>query len=182
MKKAISALLLTVYLFNIGGKLVLHQYFSFLSDKFFNEQIGKGFYNTGDLTEVILPVNMPNVVDWKDYENISGQIKFENASYNYVKMKITRTALYLMCIPDYQTTKLSAQNIIDVKQTTNSPIPKKSHVPYGKMAPAGLFNYTFAPFAFSPFAKTLKGAIVHPTQRLAFQYQDTPWQPPKFSC
>jgi hypothetical protein len=182
LKKPIAALLLALYLFSLGGQLAMHPYLSYLADKFFNEQAGKGLYNTGDLTEVVLPANMPNIADWPSYENISGRIQFENVSYNYVKMKVTRTAVYLMCVPDYQTTKLSNQNVIDARQTKGLPIQKKDHVPYGKITLSGPFSCAFTQFAFSSFEETLPGIAVHPSQRLASQYMDTPWQPPKFSC
>ncbi|HEY2583397.1 MAG TPA: hypothetical protein VGI43_16415, partial [Mucilaginibacter sp.] len=116
MKKLIAVVLLAIYLFNIGGELVMHQYFSYLSDRFFNEQASKGRYNVNDLTEVKLPANMPGITDWTNYENIRGQIQFGDRSYNYVKMKITRTAIYLMCIPDYAATRLLNENIICAKQ------------------------------------------------------------------
>jgi hypothetical protein len=182
LKKPIAALLLTIYLFSVGGQLALHPLLSYFSDRFFEEQTSKGLYNTGDLTEVKIPVNMPNIADWREYENINGQINFENVSYNYVKMKITRTAMYLMCVPNYTTTKLSHQNIIEAKQSGKTAIPKKEHVPHGKTTFTGICSYAFTQFAFSSFVKTLRGTVVHPTQRLAFQYRDVPWQPPKFSC
>ena len=61
--------MLSIYLFSIGGQLAMHQYFSYVADKFFSEQTSKGLYNINDLTEVEIPVNMPNISDWKEYEN-----------------------------------------------------------------------------------------------------------------
>jgi hypothetical protein len=153
-----------------------------LSGKFFNEQTSKGFYNTGDLIEVKLPLNMPNIADWPAYENVSGRIRFENTSYNYVKMRITRTALYLMCVPDYNTTRLSNQNVIDARQDKSAPLPKKDHVPYGKTTLSSQFNCVFTQFAFCSFAKTLPAVFIQPSVRLASRYPDIPTQPPKSFC
>ncbi len=182
MKKFIAASLLAIYLFNIGGQLIMHQYFAYLADRYFSQQVGKGYYNTNDLTEVALPVNMPNVADWKNYENVTGQIQFGDASYNYVKMKITRHTLYLMCIPNYSATRLLNQNIINAKQTKNIPVPKKDHVPYGKLTVLGNFNFTFSQFAFHSFFKTITLQNAQPTQRLAFRFLTIPDQPPRLSC
>jgi hypothetical protein len=182
LKKIIAAFLLFIYLFNVGGQLALHQYLAYLSDKFFTEQTGKGLYNVNDLTEVKLPVNMPGITDWKGYENISGQVQFENQSYNYVKMKITRTALYLMCIPDYQTTRLTNQNIIDARQAKNVPVPKKDHVPYLKTTLADKFSFAFTQFAFSAFSTTLLTLPVQRVQRVIFHPLSIPDQPPQRSC
>ena len=182
MKKAIAAWMLGIYLLSLGGPLVLHQYRSFLSDKFFTEQTGKGLYNVGDLTEVKLPVNMPGITDWKNYENIKGCIQFNNVSYNYVKMKITRTALYLMCVPDYKSTRMLAQNIIDAKQSKGVPVPKKQHVPFGKATLLGNFSVAFVQFSFSSFARTLRVTPVKSSPGLLSLYRDILRQPPKSSC
>jgi len=133
MKRSIAIILLVIYLYNVGGQLVFHQYLVYKSDKFFNEQINKSRYNVNDLTEVIIPVDMPGITDWNSYEHLSGQVKFKNASYNYIKIKVTRTALYLLCIPNYETTHLTDQNIIDARGISDIPVPRKDHVPFGKV-------------------------------------------------
>lgn len=160
----------------------MHQYFSILSDRFFTEQTARGLYNVSDLTEVKIPVNMPGITDWKGYENISGRIQFENNSYNYVKMKITRKALYLMCIPDYQTTRLSNQNVIDAKQAKSVPVPKKEHVPYSKTTLSHKFNFAFVQFAFSATSTIRPTLSVQRVQRVIFHHLSIPDQPPRLSC
>jgi hypothetical protein len=182
LKKAIAVLLLSIYLFNIGRQLVLHQYLSLRSDKFFNEQARKGLYNVHDLTEVKLPVNFPNITEWSRYENITGQIQFENVSYNYVKMKITKNALYLMCIPNYEGTRLVVDNVINAKHSKTIPIPKKDHVPFGKTAVLGNFNLSFTQFAFTSFVKMVRPVAIQPVRQLAWHYPAIPEQPPKLSC
>jgi len=182
VKKLIAAIMLSIYLFNIGGQLVMHQYFSYVADRFFNEQTSKGLYNVNDLTEVALPVNMPTISDWKAYENISGQIQFGDASYNYVKMKITRHTLYLMCVPNYSTTHLLSQNIIGAKDVKNTTVPKKDHVPFSKTTLLGKFNFAFYQFAFHSFSKNIKTKDAQPAQRLACSYRSIPDQPPRHVC
>ncbi|HAL81288.1 MAG TPA: hypothetical protein DCO83_02845 [Mucilaginibacter sp.] len=182
LKKLIAVVLLAICLFNIGGQLVLHQYAVFLTARFFNEQTSKGLYNVNDLTEVKLPVNLPGISDWSAYENISGQIKFENSSYNYVKMKITRNAIYLMCIPDYATTSLTSQNIIDAKQVKDIPVPKKEHVPYSKSSVRDNFSFAFLHFRFSSPVQGLAGIDVRSCPLIIHHSPDIPEQPPKFLC
>jgi hypothetical protein len=183
LKKLIAATLLTIYLFTIGGQLVLHQYFVCLSDKFFNEQTDKGQYNVDDLTEVKIPVNMPGITDWKRYEKIVGQVQFENVSYNYIKMKITRNAIYLMCVPNYPTTHLCSQNIIVAKQVKQDPLQQKNHVPYGKIMLLNKFNIAFLQFKFIPPFKGITETLVEPIQQSLHNHSpDIPEQPPRLSC
>jgi hypothetical protein len=182
LKKIIAYALLFVYLYNIAGALVSHYYFSYLADKYFAEQAAKGFYNTNDLTEVKLPNNMPGIAEWPCYENISGQIKFADETYNYVKMRITRTAIYLMCIPDYGAGVFSNQNIINAMQVKHMPVPKKEHVPFAKLSLINTLSLAVARFEFIPFSRKLRPSIIPLSCGLISNYPDIPKQPPKFYC
>jgi hypothetical protein len=168
--------------FNIGGEIIVHRLLVYQAERFFNQQAGKGLYNVNDLTEVKLPANLPNIADWTEYENVSGRIQFENTSYNYVKMKITKTAIYLMCVPDYQTTLLLNHNVINAKGLKGVPVPSKNHVPYGKMTLLAQVNCAFTRFAFSSFAKTLSDIPTQPSKKVSNGCADIPEQPPKYSC
>ena len=148
LKKLIAISLLFIHLFNIGGQLLLHQYFVYKSDKLFNEQINKNRYNVDDLTEIKIPVNMPQINDWKNFENLTGQVQFAYSSYNYVKIRVTRTAIFLMCIPNYETTHFSNHNIIYARQIPDIPVSKKEHVPFGKISLAA-YNNQIIQYEFS---------------------------------
>jgi len=160
----------------------VYQYFSYKSDKFFNEQTSKNKYNIHDLTEIKIPVDMPTVTEWPTYENVSGHIQFEDASYNYVKMRVTRTAIYIMCVPNYETTRLVGDNVICAKHIKDVPVPKKEHVPFGKINAIEKFRFNFIQFAFSVPAKSLKTFAIQPVQRVQSNSPDIPEQPPKSAC
>lgn len=140
LKRLITISLLFIYLFNIGGQLAFYQYAVYKTENFFNEQISKNRYNVNDLTEIKIPVNLPDITDGQCYQSLNGQVQFEDASYNYVRIKITRTAIYLVCIPNYATTHLIDQNIIRVKQIKDIPVPKKEHVQFGK---TNMMSYSY---------------------------------------
>jgi len=160
----------------------LHQVLVLKADKFFNEQAGRGYYNVQELTEVRIPVNLPGIADWKGYENISGQLRLGDACYNYVKMKMTRTAMYLMCVPNYESTRLSGQNIIEAKAVRHLPVPKKDHVPFGKSIIADSFNFAFVKFNFTSPLKIRLIRIALPVQKHIVPTRDIPEQPPKSFC
>ncbi|SCW37745.1 hypothetical protein SAMN03159284_00067 [Mucilaginibacter sp. NFR10] len=182
LKKFIALMLLGFHLLNIGGQLALHQFMVYKSNKYFAEQTAKGFYNVKDLTEVVIPVNMPGITDWKNYENIHGQIRFGNNSYNYQKMRVTSRAIYLMCIPNYETTRLADKNIINARDVKENPVPQKEHVPFGKIIMQDNLNFTFVHFEFGCPVKYTQQIVVHPVQQLIPAHQDIPEQPPKAVC
>jgi len=182
LKKTIALILLNIYLLNIGGQLALRQYLVYKSDRFFNEQVGKGLYNVNDLTEVSIPVNLPAIHDWRTFENISGHITFGNATYNYVKMRLTRNALHLMCIPNYKTTRFADSNVLDAKGIKGAPVSPKEHVPFGKMVLKDNVNLSFVQFEFNCPVMPLPKNVVQPVQSLVSSHQDIPEQPPKATC
>lgn len=182
MKKLLAILLVSIHMFSICGQLVLRQYLVYKTDKFYNEQAAKGKYNVRDLTLIVIPVQLKGINEWNNYENVSGQVQFQHNNYNYVKMKLTRNAMYLMCVPNYDDTHLTGANLIDAKGIKNIPVPKKDHVPNGKCVTLCSLHYGFTLFAFSNPVKDIKTAIIQAVHPLAYHLLDIPEQPPKSFC
>jgi hypothetical protein len=177
LKKLIAITLLLVHLFNIGGQLALHQFLVYKSDKFFNEQIGKNYYNLNDLTEIRIPINIPKAVTWQSYVKVAGRVQFKNTAYNYVKIKITQSAIYLLCVPNYETTHLCNHNIIDASHIDDIPVPKKNHVPFGKL---NIVAYSYQAIHYWFLSPTIEIGQIIP-QRPSFIIKSTiegPGQPP----
>jgi len=141
-------LLLFLHLFGTERQLMRHEYLEYKSDKLYNEQIDQNHYNIHDLTEIRVPVNMPSISSWGGYINLRGCVQFANTAYNYVKIKITKNAIYLVCIPNYVTTHLWNRNVIDARQIPDIPVPKKDHVPAGKITLTN-FNHQTISYRFS---------------------------------
>lgn len=178
MKKLIAVFLLAILLFNIGGQLAFHQYLSYQSDKLYDQQVAQEKYNVHDLIEVKIPINMPGIDDHGNYENISGRVNFANASYNYVKFKITSTGMYLMCVPNYETTKLSGENVIEAKGIKDIPVEKKEHVPFGKLILI-VYNHQDIRYRFAtPLIVTFKKIISRVKSNVSASVIDGPGQPP----
>lgn len=181
MKRIISISLLLIQLFNIGGSLLLQKYLEYKTDRFFNAQTSKGLYNVKDLTEVKVPVKSHISADWVEYEDVSGVIEFQDVSYNYVKMKITRDAIYLMCVPNYQTTRLMDGNTLNAKNIKDIPVPKKNHVPPVKFVLQVNAHAPVIQVAFLPTVKILPSPALHPEQALVYHHIDIPEQPPRLA-
>jgi hypothetical protein len=157
LKKLIAISFLLLQLFSLYGPIALYEYCLFKTDRLFNEQISQNRYKLDDLVEVKVPVNMPTIGDWKDYTYISGQVQLKSGLYNYVKIKMTRDTIFLMCIPNYRETRLIKQNIIDARKIADIPVNKKERVPFGKANGIGLYNYQTVQYCFlTPFAALMK--------------------------
>jgi len=169
-------------MFTICGHLVLYQFFVYRSDKLFNDRIGKNMYNVHDLVQIKVPSHTGVIQNWNYFEKINGQIRFKNTCYNYVKLKLSRDTIYLMCIPNYEETRLFNQNIINASHIADIPVNKKDHVPFGKTIDLGKYNYTTLLLKFSAPVITfqINNAILCPNP--THYHIDTPHQPPKMFC
>ncbi|MFA6084305.1 hypothetical protein [Mucilaginibacter sp.] len=180
MKKIFAIMMLAVLVFNMGGYMLLFQYFINESDQFANEQISKGYYKTDELVEIRIPVRMPYVQEQRQYENISGQIQLRGNCYNYVALKMTRDTMYVKCIPNYVKTKLVNDNVITAKEVSDTPLSKKNQLPLVKKT--GLdndYNYTVTLFDLSVPAKAIRSQLVYIAPKTLHTYLSLPAQPPE---
>jgi hypothetical protein len=182
LKKLIAITLLVSHLFSTGGYVAFYKYLQYRTDVFFNQQAAQSKYNKNDLVEVKILIDMPNMADWTAYENVSGTVQFADASYNYVKMKMTRHAVYLMCIPNYESTIYSTSNVIVAKDIKDIPVPKKNHVPFLKLNLNEKAQFFFQQFAFSTPIIFIKTNSSQPPADLLSAPLRIPDQPPKISC
>jgi len=159
--------------------MALYQYQVYRSGKLFNEQIAKSSYKLDDLFEVKLPVKMGAVQDWTEYAYVNGQVQFKNNSYNYVKLKITRDTVFLMCIPNYETTRLYNENIINARKIADVPFSKKGHVPLIKADGVSVYNYQICYYRFVMPVISVKKQFSHTGSSIIKIPIASPGQPPE---
>jgi hypothetical protein len=182
LRRIFAMLLLTSYLYDLGGYMGLRQYLVYQSDRFYDEQTQKGLYNIFDVSEIKVPFHSPGITDWKDYKQISGSVRFQRAAYNYVAILKTRDTLHLLCVPNYQTTRLATHNVISIPYLKDVPVPKKEHVPQIDTLLTHSFIFAFHYNAISP---PVIGFIKNSTaynDMLIHRHIDIPKQPPKNNC
>lgn len=157
VKKLIAILLLALFSFNLGGYTLIFQYFIYKADRLMNEQISKDRYRPTDLVQIKIPVQLTLTSNWTDYEPVSGQVQLNNGCYNYVKLKITKDTLYLMCLPNYEKTRLVEANVICAREISDLPLSKKSHSTAPKLpGPDSKYNYCVLLPRFTPPAATIQ--------------------------
>ncbi|OOQ57967.1 hypothetical protein [Mucilaginibacter pedocola] len=180
MKKIFAIAMLAVLMFNIGGYMLLFSYFIKHADDFANEQIAKGLYKPDELVEIKIPVSMPNIQQQSDFQAIAGQVKLHDGDYNYVAMKMTRDTMYLMCIPNYEKTRLIDQNIITAKNISDSPLAQKSHLPVVKKAGIdNIYNIPVALYTIGVNMAAERTPTTDLTENTSTAHLNTPAQPPE---
>lgn len=158
MKKLVAIFLLSLHLFGLGAGLLAHEVSAYRIRAFFEKQTRRGLYNINDLTEVKIPADLPGIAEQRQYNKVFGEVRFADAAYNYVGMRLTTHAIYLLCVPNYSTTKLCGQNIVDAKNMHDVPVNAKGRPPLCKNLELSVFNYhadqhIFAAPAWRPFTQ-----------------------------
>ena len=181
MKKLIAILLLSVHLFYLGGYMLAFQYFINRSD----DQIVSQLYGNGTksskLIKLKITVHMPTLDDWTDYANIQGQVQVKDAYYNYVRLKMTKDTLYLICLPNTVKASLAKANLIMTKNLNDIPLNKKgANNSSTKKAEASSYDhfYQIVKCDYAPLAELIKVAPHIEITHLSKPYIESPGKPP----
>lgn len=179
MKRILAIGMLLALMFNMGGYMLLFNYFISQSDEFANEQISKGLYKPDELVEIKIPIQLPYITE-RQYESISGQIQLDGHNYNYVALKITSDTMYVKCVPNYEKTRLLSENIITATDVSDLPLQKKNHAPLEKKS--GLDNEYFPEgMLYHPVLNRnlLKSNYFYTTKQTLRIFLGFPAQPPE---
>jgi len=178
LKRLFAIVLLSVHLFNLGGYALFYQYFIHQADVQMVKEVYNDKINDSRFIELKIPVHMPTVTDWSDYEVVAGQVQLKDAFYNYVKLKMTRDTMYFICLPNTAKTRLVAANIITAKEISDVPMSKKGDQATKRISTTDeyslpVFNYQYA--AFETFIKPGYNEI---SIGLNNPYIESPGKPP----
>ena len=102
MKKALSIFLLFVFLFNTVGYKALYYWQISNANKRIAAKIKHSHYSTDQLIMIKIPINLPYLSDWTNFQPMEGQVVYKKQTYRYVKRKIERDSLVLLCLPDLE--------------------------------------------------------------------------------
>lgn len=69
------------------------------------EKIQSGVNEPGGNMIIKMPLSLPYSVDSKEYEPVRGQISYEGVIYQFVKQRLYKDTLYVVCVIDHQTTE-----------------------------------------------------------------------------
>lgn len=180
MKRLFAIVLLSVHLFNMGGYALCYQYFIHRADAQMVKQVYNDKINDSKFVELKIPVHMPTITDWTDYEVVAGQIQLKDAYYNYVKLKMTRDTMYLICLPNTAKTRLVAANIVTAKEISDVPMSKKGDQALKKANTSGEYSLPAFKYQYASFETLIKPGYRDLLIGLNIPYIESPGKPPNF--
>jgi len=142
LKKVAAILLLLMLLFNWIGYRLVTQFMEDSASKTLEARLDRNDYNETELVEMRVSLNLPYQNDQADFERVTGTIEIGGIHYNYVKRRIEKGQLVVMCIPNESKTKLENSRdsyfklINDLQQNGHAKKTEKS----SSTAFKGIFN------------------------------------------
>ena len=132
--------------------------------------------------EIKIPVHFPALTNWDGYASVAGQIKLNEAYYNYVRLKVTQDTVYFMCLPNTAKTRLVKADIITAKEISDLPISKNSHNPaVKKVNLPGEYNLHIFQYKYLEFGVLIKNPGKPAFTKLSHPFIESPGKPPNFS-
>ena len=127
LKKLSGILLIALLVFNWYGYRVLMNYMEQKASTQLQVKLDRNQYDESTLLEIRVPLNMPYIGDWQEFESFEGETVVNGVHYQYVKRKVERGELVLLCIPNEQKTKLqdAKHNYFKIVNDLQQPTGKK---------------------------------------------------------
>ncbi len=183
MRRLFALGLLAIHLFNIAGYSLLFQYFIYRTDTNLVAQLDLNQYRESELIQFKIPISLPYLIDKPDYERVDGQVEIKGVLYTYVKRKIERDTIYLQCLPNRVTQRLSKARIAYTKHINDLPQSKKNQA--GTIKKFNLYSeYDFKILDYQ-FAPPVVGVVIHishPSHSPVSAAFEVPGEPPEKRC
>lgn len=100
LKQIASILLLGLLFFNWYGYRLVSDYLQQKSDTKLEAKLDNNDYDESQLIELRVPINLPYHNDWNGFERFNGEIEINGVHYKYVKRKVEKGELVLLCLPN----------------------------------------------------------------------------------
>lgn len=101
---------LLVFLFNVVGYKIFFYYLEIEADEHIQSKIEQISELNKELITIKIPINLPYHTDWSNFERVDGEVNFRGKIYKYVKQKVSRDTLILLCINDEQKVEIGKQS------------------------------------------------------------------------
>ena len=100
MKKITALFFLILFAFNWFGYRLVFDFMQHRATEQLETFLDNDSYDESQLVELKVPISLPYQNDWASFERYDGEIELNGTIYKYVKRKLSKDTLYLMCIPN----------------------------------------------------------------------------------
>ncbi len=83
-------------------------------------------YSSNETITIKFPFALPYYQDWNSFERVNGSFQYKGEYYKFVKQKLQRDTLYIVCIKDPDVKRISGLITDFVKQTNDQNATSKT--------------------------------------------------------
>jgi len=142
--------------------------------------LDKNNYDNSQLITLRVPLNMPYITDWTDFESYEGETVIDGVHYKFVKRKIEKGELVLQCIPNQQKTDLETAKDSYFKLVNDIDHPSAKHQGKDKSSKTFSTDYFFDHLSMPVILVNAASKEYNLyTTRPAVAFNSTPFHPPK---
>jgi len=106
LKQALSILLLVVAMLNLGGYGLFMACMEQRANEKMELALDENNYDSSTLISIKVPVkNLPYYTNSAQFQRQDGKIEVDGVTYNFVKQRIYRDTLEMLCIPNSSATR-----------------------------------------------------------------------------
>lgn len=117
LKKVFAIVLLSVFLFNVGGYYIVFLGISFGLDQRLNSRLDANQYDEAETVELKIPMALPYPIQSNGFERVDGKFEHNGEFFKLIKHKFENDTLYVVCIRDHDTRSLISTFNTYVKNT-----------------------------------------------------------------
>ena len=99
MKQTAAIFFLLIFSFNIIGYRLLYKYISYSTDIQLESSLDNNYYDNENLVTIKHRVILTYYTNSKTFQRVHGEVNFNGVIYKYVKCRIYKDSLEMLCIP-----------------------------------------------------------------------------------
>jgi hypothetical protein len=107
LTRLLTISLLAILVFNMFGYQCVVAYLQQQNAFAIEARIDKDQYDDSELISIKVSLNLPYYNGYAEFERTYGSVNIDGIDYEYVKRRVYKDTLELLCIPNYEKTKLS---------------------------------------------------------------------------
>jgi len=118
LKKLVSILLLSVFLFNLGGYYAMFWGLRYQANKELQQRLDEFDYTESQAVTIKIPLTLPYQLNREGFERLAGEFEYHGEFYKLVKQKLDNDTLSIVCIKDHKEKQL-VSTMIDFAKLSN---------------------------------------------------------------
>lgn len=111
MKRVAGIAILSLLLLHWAGYRWVDQLAQWQADSRMQDRIEAGQYNTDQLIELSVSLDLPYTTNWGKWETVAGEVTINGIAYRYVERKLEDGKMYVRCLPNLERQKLVAARL-----------------------------------------------------------------------